>query len=295
MLHFLTSDIDTVAIRPCISLVEHTVFSGHLKVVTPRSAVEIHPFLATLESHHSRVAPKLHTAVDGKVGQSLHTVCVGQGQKSQPFAGFPFLSGMNAIFQSCVQQHGHAGFGDKPLSLLLLFAKQGTIVRPVDEAVVVGGYLTIIEREGSLLPLGTPPLHHRFHQVGVVGVAVDIVFALIPEDAPHGVTHKRTEHTIVKGRGTTLLGFVYIALRLRQRHRRKSFQLPGGYPSLTGTATPSGHNQPYGHFKTPAECLTKVIGRCTEISDRRSIGRRPTAVHVFCRHQTGRTLHREQP
>ena len=153
--------VNTIARNPCLSGMEHTVFTCYFKIVAMRSVLEIYPFLRTVEGNHGSIVLKLHLLICGKVGQSLDLISIGKCQECQSFTSHFLLSGMNTVFQSCIHQYCHATILNHLLHFCLLFTQQGTIVfSPTNEVVIVGSNLTIIEREIALLPFFSPSLNH---------------------------------------------------------------------------------------------------------------------------------------
>src|SRR5574344_2842286 len=156
---------------------------------------EINPFLTPVKLYHGSISLKFHFAISSEIGQSLHAVSVCKGKQSQSFAGLSFHAWVNAIFQTGIHQHRHTGMGYALLSQELLFAQE-LATAPIDETIIVGSYLTIVEWKIALLPVGTPSSYHGFQQCGIVVVTGHIILTLIPNSATHGITDEGTKLSI---------------------------------------------------------------------------------------------------
>ena len=226
--------IDTVTAYPYLGgRVEHLVAARHLEERRCGAVLEIDPLLAAVETDDAGVVLDTHLLIDGKVRQPLHTVAVAQGEDGQALAGLSLLARMNAVLQSGIHQHRHAGVGNHRLGFQLLFAQQLTVF-PSDEAIVVGGYLTIVEREVALPPVVAPSLYHAGHQRSVVVVAGNVVLALIPDGSFHGVPDERFQLSVVEGCRTALLQLIDILLGDVLVYLGESLQPFGLHPSLAG-------------------------------------------------------------
>ena len=113
---------------------------------------------------------------------------------------------MDAIFQSGIHQTGHSAVRDNLFCLQLLFA-QILASFPLDEAVVVRGNLTEVEREVALLPVGTPTIYHPFQEFGIIAITRHIVFSLIPNGTAKGIADQWFQLTVIEGRRTALMQF----------------------------------------------------------------------------------------
>ena len=144
---------------------------------------------------------------------------------------------MDAILQTGIHQHGHAGIGDEGLGLHLLLTEQ-LASAPVNQAVVVGRYLAIVEGKLSLLPHVAPSFYHCGQQRGVVVVAGHVVLALIPDGTTHGVFDERAQLPVVEGCRAALLELFYVFLGDLLLYLGECLQPVSLHPCLAGRTAP---------------------------------------------------------
>jgi hypothetical protein len=160
--------------------------------------IEVNPLLAAVEADNSGIALELNTLVDSEIRQSLLTISIGKRKQSQTLAHLLLLTWMDAILQTGIKQYSHTAVADALLCLHLLFTKQGTVVFPFYQTIIVGCNLTIIERKNPLLPFLAPTVYQGLHLVGISSIAIAVILTLIPDNTLHGVTDERMEHTIIE-------------------------------------------------------------------------------------------------
>ena len=95
----------------------------------------------------------------------------------------------------------HAAVGNQLLRPALRFAQVGRL--PV--AVLEGSDLDVIERQVVLRPQSAPQRYHIGQPRGVIHVASDVRFALIPEESTDGIARHGTEHGIIHDHRTQVL------------------------------------------------------------------------------------------
>ena len=176
---------------------EYLIFSGYLEEIAGGAVLEVYPFLTAGEGDDSGIILEGDIAIGSKLRQTFDAVGMGEGQDSQTLTGLFLLSRMNTILQTGVHQYSHTGIVNHRLYFQLLFAQEGTVILPIDERVVVWCYLTVVEGEVALLPVGTPTFDHIAQHPGVRLVTGNIILTLVPDDTTHRITEKRVEHAVV--------------------------------------------------------------------------------------------------
>ena len=278
---------------------EYLVFAGNFEVVALRTIVEVNPLLAAVEADYSGIALELNTLVDSEIRQSLLTISIGKRKQSQTLAHLLLLTWMDAILQTGIKQYSHTAVADALLCLHLLFTKQGTVVFPFYQTIIVGCNLTIIERKNPLLPFLAPTVYQGLHLVGISSIAIAVILTLIPDNTLHGVTDERMEHTIIESRRTALLIFLHISLIPRCMKFRECLE-PIALdeiavdPCLTGTTAPGNNNQTYWYTQRLAQRLTIIISSSTKLTNACSISFLPVASHRINRMQLGIALNRKK-
>ena len=197
LLHGLALHIYLITVDPCLSRVEYLIFSGYLEEIAGGAVLEVYPFLTAGEGDDSGIILEGDIAIGSKLRQTFDAVGMGEGQDSQTLTGFFLLSRMNTILQTGIHQYCHTGIVDHRLHLQLLFAQEGTVILPVDERVVVWCYLTVVEGEVTLLPVGTPTFDHIAQHPCVRLITGNVILTLVPDDTTHRITEQWVEHTVV--------------------------------------------------------------------------------------------------
>ena len=273
---------------------EHAVFSGHFEKVALQTVAAVYPHAGALEGYDGGVALEFHFLIIRTFRcQALNAISVLQGEQGEAQSGEVFLAWVDAVFEAGVHQHGHACVGHHQLRLRLLLAQQRAVGGPVDEAIVVGGYLAVVEWEVALPPLGAPSAHHGCQHVGVGLVAGHVIFALVPDDTAHGDAYEGVEHAVVEYGGGAVLRF-HVGFGGGYFCVGEGFKPVGLHPCFACRTAPRGYDEAYGNAEHAAQFAAEVVGRRAELAHRGGSSLAPVAADGVNGGEAAVALHGEE-
>lgn len=221
-------------------------------------------------------------------------ISAGEGESGEALGDGLFLFGVDIFGVADVHGDDHSGVGEGE-GLELSLAEEGGGVGI--GAVVVGSDLDVVEGEVALVPLGTPVGDEVREEGAVLLGALDVRFALIPDDAAEGEGDEGVDHGIVEARGGA--GLEGLGRALGAGVEVAVFLAKGGVggedlfkvgvffskevgagPGFGGGASPVAGDESDGDLEFAVELLAEEVGDGAELGGGAGGADRPVAGEV---------------